>query len=154
MEELRKTVHRLRSEARPLTPPLTAAQPRINEENHIQERLIRELTIKNDKLLKINQFLQSELRTAESKLIELEKDVQQRMCSLLSENVLRLKENQNMANQQAKANLMRQTIDREEEDEELRTTVNKLTHRERAEPVEPDRREFKTLEKDRSHRYH
>lgn len=110
-------MHRLRSEARPLTPPLTAAQPRINEENHIQERLIRELTIKNDKLLKINQFLQSELRTAESKLIELEKDVQQRMCSLLSENVLRLKENQNMANQQAKANLMRQTIDREEEDE-------------------------------------
>jgi hypothetical protein len=76
------------------------------------------------------------------------------MCSLLTENVLRLKENQNIANQQAKANLLRQTIDREEEDEELRPTIDKLTHREKAELVEPDRREFKTLEKDRSHRYH
>ncbi len=62
----------------------------------MQEKIILELTCKNEKLLRINGFLEGELRQAEEKLISFEMDVQQKMCSLLVDNVSRLKENQNM----------------------------------------------------------
>jgi hypothetical protein len=44
-------------------------------------------------MLKINIFLENELRLAEEKLISFEIDVQQKMCSILADNVSRLKDN-------------------------------------------------------------
>lgn len=69
----------------------------------LKDRMIVDLTSKNLHLIKINAFLQEELKRAEKMLICLEIDTQNNLCQYMMSNVERLKENQNHINHVAVA---------------------------------------------------